>query len=379
MNILFINLPFSGHIIPTLGLVEELQERNNHVTYLLTYDWKYKVLETGAEFVGYQNDKKLSGQMKNAYNAAVNLIPKFDLIIYEQFFFLGKHLAEKYNKPAVRIFTSLASNEKLMKEYVNAGGMFSVFRSKWICKNWTKGVAKGIELKTDCWLKEIIQNPTDFNLIYTIKEFQPFAEDFSDEHFKFIGPSIYQRNQSNSFMLPQSERPLIYISLGTIVNKAKSFYKKCIKAFQHENVIVVMSIGNSVKANSLGTIPNNFHIYSFVPQLEVLKKADVFITHGGLNSVTEALYYGVPMIVIPFMTDQPVNAKQIEDLHLGIKLEYKHITSELLRDTTLSILDNTPMLKSVSDIQKKMKASGGNKYGAELIMEYYDEVSEREL
>lgn len=371
MNILFINLPYSGHVIPTLGLVEELQKRNNHVTYLLTENWRDKVLAVGAEFISYKNDKKLSKQIKNACEAAKKLIEHNDLVIYEQFFFLGKHLAEKYNKPVVRIFTSFASNEKLMKGYINAGGVFSIFRSKWICKRWTKEVSKDIKLKTDCWLEEIIQNPPDLNLVYTLREFQPFAEDFPEDQFKFIGSSIYKRNKSSSFMLQCTKHPIIYISLGTVVNKAKVFYKKCIKAFEHENVTVIMSIGNTVKMKSLGVIPNNFHIYHFVPQLEVLKKADIFITHGGLNSVTEALYYGVPMVVIPFITDQPVNAKQIENLKLGKKLEYKQITSKLLRETTVSILDDHIILKNIRKMQQKMQAAHGNQYGADLIMDYY--------
>lgn len=372
MNILFINLPYSGHIIPTLGLVEELQRRDNHITYLLTENWRDKVLAVGAEFACYKDDKKLSEQIKNAYRAAEKLITNFDLVIYEQFFFLGKHLAEKYNKPVVRIFTSFASNEKLMKEYINAGGTFSIFRSKWICKKWTKEVSKGIKLKTDCWLKEIIQNPPDLNLVYTLREFQPFAQEFSEEQFKFIGASIYERNELSSITLPPSNSPLIYISLGTIVNKAKSFYKKCIKAFEHENVTVIMSIGNAVKVESLGTIPNNFHIYTFVPQLEILKEADIFITHGGLNSVTEALYYGVPMVVIPFMTDQPVNAKQVENLKLGKMVEYKQITSEYLRQTTISVLNNQNIFKNIRNIQKKIQAVHGNQYGADLIIGYYN-------
>lgn len=372
MKILFINLPYSGHIIPTLGLVEELKKCNNHVTYLLTEEWQDKILAIGAEFKGYKSHKRLSEQMKNAFEVAKEIVPNYDLIIYEQYFFLGKHLAEMYNKPVVRVFTSFASNEELMKEYIHAGGMFSIFRSKWICKKWTKDVSKGVKLKTNCWLDEIIYNPPYLNLVYTIKELQPFAEDFPDEHFKFIGASIYQRSQLNTFKLPQTNDPLIYISLGTIVNNAKSFYQKCIKAFEHEDVTVIMSIGNSVKMENWGNIPNNFHIYPFAPQLEVLEKADIFITHGGLNSVTESLYFGVPMIVIPFITDQPINAKQIETLNLGKRLEYKTITYKLLRNTTLEVLNNPNIQSNISNIQKQMKASRGNKYGAEIIMEYYN-------
>lgn len=374
MNILFINLPYSGHIIPTIGLAQELHKRNNHVTYLLTEDWRDKILATGVNFISYKNDRKLSKQIENACVAAEKLIPKFDLIVYEQFFFLGKHLAEKYNKPVVRIFTSPASNDAIIQEYINAGGALHIFRSKWICRNWTRKVAKKFSLKTDCWLTEITQNPPEINLVYTIREFQPFAETFAENQFHFIGASIYHRVQNSDFVLPCADRPIVYISLGTVVNKSKLFYRKCIKAFEHENVTVIMSIGNSVNIDSFGTIPSNFYIYSSVPQLEVLSKADVFITHGGLNSVTEALYYAVPMVVIPFMTDQPINAKQIEKLQIGLTLNFKQLKSTQLRETTLSVLNDEILYKNVVNMQTKMHSVQGNQYGADLIVNYYNET-----
>lgn len=370
MKILFINLPFSGHIIPTLGLVQELVKRDIKVTYLLTSDWKERVTYAGAEFSEYQDSKRLSVQMRNAYCAAIKLVSDFDLVMYEQFFFLGKHIAEKFNKPVVRIFTSLASNELIMKEFINAGGMFSIFRSKWICRKWTKEVTRGIEIKTDCWLKEILHNPPELNLVYTIRHFQPFAEDFSEDNYKFLGASIYQRALGKPFNMPQKKYPLIYISLGTIINNAKSFYKKCIRAFEHENVQVIMSIGTLVNKDELGEIPNNFSIYSFVPQLEVLENTDVFITHGGMNSITESLYYGVPMIVIPFITDQPLNAKRIEELQLGKKLEYKRITSEMIRTTALSVMENPSIHKQVLEMKKELCSKNANVFGASVIAEY---------
>ncbi|MDE6593067.1 MAG: hypothetical protein K2K57_08395 [Oscillospiraceae bacterium] len=370
MKILFINLPFSGHIIPTLGLVQELIKRGHKITYLLTPDWKEKILHTGAEFSEYQDNKKLSVQMRNAYDAAIKLAAGFDLVIYEQFFFLGKHAAEKFNMPAIRIFTSMASNESIMKEFVNAGGMFGVFRSKWVCRQWTKEVAKGIELKTDCWLKEILHNPPELNLVYTVRNFQPYAEDFKEENYKFLGASIYQRVPDKPFAMPPKKYPLIYISLGTIVNNAAAFYKKCIRAFEHENVQVIMSIGSLVSKDSLGKIPDNFSIYPFVPQLEVLENTDIFITHGGMNSVTESLYYGVPMIVIPFMTDQPLNAKRIEELHLGKKLEYKNITSEIIREATLSVMENSSIRQQTLAMKKELRSKNANALGADIIDEY---------
>lgn len=106
MNILFINLPYYGHFLPTIGLVQELIKQGCTVTYLMPFDWEERVYESGAEFIGYENHKKLSEQIKNAYAVADKIAKDFNLIIYEQFFFLGKHLAEKHGKPAVRIFTA---------------------------------------------------------------------------------------------------------------------------------------------------------------------------------------------------------------------------------------------------------------------------------
>ena len=94
MKILFINLPYYGHVVPTIGLVQELINQGCEVTYLMPFDWQGHIAESGAKFFGYKNHRQLSEQMKNAYVTAESIIEQFDLIIYEQFFFLGKHLAE---------------------------------------------------------------------------------------------------------------------------------------------------------------------------------------------------------------------------------------------------------------------------------------------
>ena len=112
MKILFINLPYHGHVVPTIGLVQELIKQGCEVTYLMPFDWEDTIAESGATFVGYNNHRQLSEQIKNAFTAAEKIIDDYDLVIYEQFFFLGKHLAEKYGKPVVRIFTAPATNKK---------------------------------------------------------------------------------------------------------------------------------------------------------------------------------------------------------------------------------------------------------------------------
>ena len=113
MKILFINLPYYGHVVPTIGLVQELIKQGCEVTYLKPFDRKDRIADSGAEFYGYQNHKQLSEQIKNAYAAADSIIEQFDFIIYEQFFFLGKHLAEKHHKPVARVFMAPVTNKRL--------------------------------------------------------------------------------------------------------------------------------------------------------------------------------------------------------------------------------------------------------------------------
>ncbi len=375
MKILFINLPYSGHIIPTLGLVKALTARGHQVTYLLTAGWRDKITEVGCDFVEYADSPKLSAQMKNACAAADKIASGFDMIIYEQFFFLGKHIADKHSKPAVRIFTPLAMNDILMKEFVNGGG-FEIFHFKWARIAFTREVSQGFELKTDFWLDEILENPPELNLVYTVREFQPYQAEFPEENYKFLGTSIYKREEHSEFSLPESDRPLIYISLGTIANKAVSFYKKCIAAFKKESVTVVMSVGKSINVRNLGKIPDNFTVYSHVPQLEVLKKADVFVTHGGMNSITESLYFCVPMVVIPHMTDQPVNAKRVEELNLGRRLDKNKITPRLLRETVNSVINDETIRGNVQTMRENFHLFDANLRGAELIEQYYSKYSQ---
>ncbi len=257
-----------------------------------------------------------------------------------------------------------------MQEYIHAGGALGLFRFKWVGRMWTKSIARDIPMKTDCWLSEIIENPPDLNLVYTLKKYQPYIDDFPEEHFKFLGVSSYERQENIDFIVTDN-KPLIYISLGTVVKGGNKFFKKCFEALKDSDVNVIMSVGKSVQLDSLGKIPDNFMVYQSVPQLKVLKSSNVFITHGGMNSISEAFSAGVPMIVIPFMSDQPTNARRIEELGLGVQMSYKKLTSDNLRTAVLSIMNNENIHSKVKEMQKEMQNCPGNTEGVKWIMEYY--------
>lgn len=369
MKILFINLPYHGHVIPTIGLVKELIEQGAEVTYMLPFDWEEKVAESGAKFYGYKNHKQLAEQMKNAFAAAEEIVEKYDVVIYEQFFFLGKHLGEKYNKPVVRIFTAPVTNKKLMDEFITTKGPLSIFKHKWIARAFTKDIAKGIALKTDNWLDEIVYNSPELNLVYTLREYQPYVEEFSEEQYKFLGPSVYERKEE-TFEFVKGNRPLIYISIGTVLKGAVDFFQNCVEAFRDENVDVIISVGKQFNIGKLKNVPENVFVYPSVPQLEVLKYADVFVTHGGMNSVSEAMVYGTPMVVIPFVSDQLVNARCIQKLGIGKRLEYSDVKQKVLKDMVFSVIMDEEIKKNMVKVQQLIKDAPGNKGGAKIIIEY---------
>jgi MGT family glycosyltransferase len=377
MKILMVNLPFPGHIYPTLGLVKELVECGHDVTYILTEDWKDKIIATGAKFVAYTNHFKLSSKIRNAYDTAMHIGTDYDCIMYEQFFYLGKHLADSLQKPAIRLFSCFALNDKIIDKFVQTGGgLFGLFRSDFIRKRWTKGVKKDIQLKTKDWLSEIAHNPPGLNLTFTIRDFQLYADMFPDKHFKFIGPSISPRKSDVAIPYSDIKTPIVYVSLGTIFNNAVPFYKKCFSALKGENVTVILSVGNKISTVKLGDIPDNFFVYPFVPQLDVLQNVDLFITHGGMNSVNEALYYGVPMIVIPLASDQPTIADRVVELNLGKRLDKKKLSSQQLRETALSVLQDAQIRQNAKCMQEKMRNASGIHSATQEIVDYIKKEKE---
>lgn len=213
-----------------------------------------------------------------------------------------------------------------------------------------------------------MENPPDCNLVYTLREFQPFADSFPEEKFHFIGPSVYDRKDTDLQSVPFG---VIYISIGTILKSGGHFFRTCMAALGSEPVTVVLSVG-SFEIAKLGSIPENFIVQNHVPQMAVLKQASLFITHGGMNSVSEAMGRGVPMLVIPFVSNQPVNARQVEKMGLGKVLDYKSITADVLRDTAFTIMENQQFRKNLQKIQDKISCVPGNA-GTVGIIETYSQ------
>lgn len=118
-------------------------------------------------------------------------------------------------------------------------------------------------------------------------------------------------------------------------------------------------------------VENLENIGLIVEDEEYAKK---ILNDGGMNSVSEALVYGTPMVVIPFVSDQPVNARCIEKLGVGKRLEYSDANKDTLKEYVMSVLLDKDIKGNIVKVQKMIRQAPGNIGGAEVIIDYYNNL-----
>ena len=136
-------------------------------------------------------------------------------------------------------------------------------------------------------------------IVYTSRAFQPKADTFSSK-YAFIGPSIPEQIGAGE----RAWEGCCYISLGTVNNRNLPFYQACIEALRQENFPVVISVGEQTGLSAFRDVPEHIFLRPRVDQLAVLARASVFVTHCGMNSVSEGLYFGVPLVLYPQQAEQ---------------------------------------------------------------------------
>ena len=119
--------------------------------------------------------------------------------------------------------------------------------------------------------------------------------------------------------ISSSDAPYVYVSFGSFLSVRADVLARVIAALRALGVRAAIALGSADRAE-LGDIPDNFLVREFLPQVRLLDDAAAAVSHGGNNSVTEAMTAGVPLVVLPFSTDQFAGAAAIEDAGFGLAL-----------------------------------------------------------
>jgi MGT family glycosyltransferase len=165
-----------------------------------------------------------------------------------------------------------------------------------------------------------------------------------------------------------TDKPPIYASLGTLVNGLDRVYEIILEAVgKLPEIQVVLSVGKNVNPDDLGAVPSNTILVRSAPQIELLKRAALCITHAGLNTTLEALGQGVPMVAIPIGYDQPGVAARIAHHGVGEFIEVDNLTVEGLLELIQKVLENPSYGDKARYFQKVIAETRGLEVAADVI------------
>lgn len=383
-KIVFFCIPAHGHTNPTLGVVRELVRRGHQVKYYSYEPFRAVIEAAGADFVPC-----------DAYDAQLGLTPRDgerigkdlafsthvlvettlalndmvcrdmaawqpDCIVADSMAAWGKAVALKLGIPFVSSTTTFAFNQesaKIMKQSFRELLAFFTAMPK-INKDVRRLQATGYPVKS---VLDLIQNDQNTHtIVYTSPEFQPCAESFSDK-YAFVGPSVRPAREQ----VTKTHEKLVYVSMGTVVNDRLALYRNCIAALAGENVQVILSVGDQVDIAALGPLPENVSVYSKVDQIAVLEQADAFLSHCGMNSASESLYYGVPLLCYPQTKEQGGVAARVTALGAGIMLE--NPTQSAIKAAVKLLLSDTKIKANAEEIASSFHRCTGPIAAADKI------------
>lgn len=195
-------------------------------------------------------------------------------------------------------------------------------------------------------------------------------------HFHFIGSLAADRQLQNDSGFPWDRldgRRIIFASLGTIPDPANPpVFRKILQACDGLDAQLVLALGKWSQEHVdlsaiLAPVPRNALVVDFVPQMALLDKAALLITHAGSNTVVEALHRGVPMVALPRSADQPGMAARIEYSGAGLRASFYRSTPEELRQIVQRVLDDERFSRRAKELQQAMRAAGGAARAADIV------------
>ena len=207
---------------------------------------------------------------------------------------------------------------------------------------------------------QISQQPREFD----------FPRETLPETFHYVGPLRYPEATSISFPWHRlNGQPLVYGSLGTVVNGTRDLYRAIAEACAPLDVQLVLSLGDENRQHECLSLPGSPIVVPFAPQVELLGRAALTVTHAGLNTTLESLGQGVPLVAIPIAFEQPGIAARIEWTGTGRFLPASRVTPRRLRTEIETVLRGPSYRQAAERMKVWLEQSGGSARAAAIIEE----------
>ncbi|MFV0128707.1 macrolide family glycosyltransferase [Streptomyces sp. HMX112] len=367
------NVPQHGHVLPTLAVVEALTARGYRVSYAVTAEFEPHVRAVGAEPVVYQAPpageapEDLGEGVAQAIEVNLGALPELaaafegdrpDLVLYDVYAWAGPLLAARWGVPVVQLAPTHVPYQGMIEEMF---GLDDISRIPGFPELAAALAAHGLTS-----VHELTLAPPRVVAFFP-RSFQRLPETVRAGECRYVGPALAGRSFQGRWSRPGSGREVLYVSLGSQFTRRPAFYRACVDAFADSDWHVVMSVGSGVDRAELGPLPDHFEVHASVPQLEVLAAASVFVTHGGMGSTMEALAHGVPLVAVPQMAEQRVNAGQIEELRLGVHLPRESATGRALREAVDRVAGDPGIAAGVARTRRAIEEAGGASAAADYV------------
>ncbi len=386
-HIAMFSIAAHGHVNPSLEVIRELVARGHRVTYAVPPAFAEKVAATGARPVPYTStlpgpdaDPEAWGTtlldnvepfLADAVQALPQLVDAYagdepDLVLHDIASYPARVLAHRWGVPAVSLSPNLVAWEGYEQE---------VAEPMWAEPRKTPR-GQAYYARFEAWLREngITQHPDQFagrpsrSIVLIPKALQPHADRVDERVYTFVGACQGERSDQGGWQRPAGAERVALVSLGSAFTKQPAFYRECVRAFADlPGWHLVLQIGRHVDAAELGDVPDNVEVRSWVPQLAILRQADLFVTHAGAGGSQEGLATATPMIAVPQAADQFGNADMLQGLGVARRLDTEEATADRLREAALALADDPDVARRLKEIQAEMAREGGTRRAADLI------------
>ena len=304
---------------------------------------------------------------------------KVDVLLADQNEPAGGTVAEHLKLPFVSVCTSLPLNHEVLVPppfvpWSYTASPLGAVRNA-IAYTLFKRLIAPINETLNCyrrmWHLRPVRQPDDcFSPAAQIAQ-MPREFDFPRRHlpgtFHYLGPWFDRAMPDSPFPFEKLDgRPLIYGSIGTLQSQNSHYFHIMAEACAGLDAQLVLALGHS-QGEALRDLPGQPLVVNFAPQIELLSRAAMTITHAGMNTMQQSLYFGVPAVAIPLAHDQPAIAARLARTGAGIVLPPKKLTVESLRNAVRSVLPPDSRFRAEARrLGQASRAAGGVERAAEI-------------